>query len=186
MAVAVDDRQCDGGGLGALDRAGVEAECVERGRGAVGHEHGGTQSAAELTHDAGRVQAVADHVTHRHREPVAGQLGQVVPVSTDVQGAHGRPVAHGRPATADAFRHRQHRGLEGQGDLALTGVGPAQPLVDLLKFPGAGVQLRLQHLGPVTVAVALGADQLGDLLHPVQQQYDAAVGAEDRGVDRLQ
>ncbi len=65
-------------------------------------------------------------------------------------------------------------------------MGPAQPLVDLLELPGAGVQLGLQSPGPVlpAEAPATGAEQFGDLLHPVQHQRHLPVRVDDRGVDR--
>lgn len=130
-------------------------------------------------------QAVADDVAHRDREAAAGQFGQVVPVAAHVQGPDRGLVAHSAPAAAQRSGRGEHGGLQAQGDLAFAGVGPAQPLVDLLELPGAGVQLGLQRPGPVPAEPpATGADQFGDLLHPVQHQGHPPVRAEDRGVDR--
>ena len=131
-------------------------------------------------------QAVADDVADGDGDAVAGQVDQVVPVAAHVQGADGGPVAHRRPVVADRAAGGQHRLLQGEGDLAFAGVGLAQAFVDLLQFPGAGVELGLQYSGSRSPrpAAAAGADELGDLLHPVHDQHHLSVRVEDGGVDR--
>ena len=60
-----------GGRLGAVDGAGVQAEDVQGLGRAVGDPGGGAQRAAQLAHDAGGRQAVADDVADGDRDAVA-------------------------------------------------------------------------------------------------------------------
>ena len=159
-------------------------EHVQRPGGAVGDPGGGAQRAAELAHDAGGGQAVADDIADGHRHPVPGQVGQVVPVAADVERADRGPVAHRGPVVPHGQGRGQHRLLEGQRHLPLPGVGQAEPLVDLLQFLGAGVQLGL-HPHPVDGMVpGTGPDDLGDLLDPVHDQPHPSVGVEHGRIDR--
>lgn len=182
-AVPVDEDGHGGGGLGAVDGAGVEAEDLQGLGRALGDVGGGRQGAAQLAHDAGRPESVADDVTDGHGG-AAGPVDEVVPVAAHVQGHGGGPVADGGPVVAERARRGQQGLLEVEGHLALVGVGPAQALVDLLELPAAGVDLGLQHLGVVAAAAArAGPDELGDLFHAVQEQRHGAVGGEDGHVD---
>ena len=129
---------------------GVPAQHVQGLGRAPGHPGGGAQGAAQLAHHPGGREPVAHHVTDRDTDAVAAhQVDEVVPVPAHVQRADRGPVAHGGPVVQRLPAGGQHRLLEGQRDLALTGVGPPQPFVDLLEFTGAGVQLGLQDPVPV-------------------------------------
>ncbi|MEY9968783.1 hypothetical protein ABIA33_006870 [Streptacidiphilus sp. MAP12-16] len=126
---------------------------------------------------------MADHVADRGADAVAaGQVGDVVPVAAHVQSPGRGPVAHRRAVPAQRSVVREHGLLQGEGDLALAGVGLSQALVELLQLPGPGVQLGFQDPVPTLRGQAAGADQLGYLLHPGHHQHDMAA-AEDRGVD---
>jgi hypothetical protein len=169
----------------SADEAGVQPEGLQGLGWAVRDAGGGAQRAAQLAHDAGGLEPVADDIADGDRDTVAGQIDQVVPVAAHVQRVGGRPVAHGRPVVPDGTGSGQQGLLQGQGDLALAGVCLAQAFVDLLQFTGAGVELGLQHTGPAAVGrAAAGPDEFRDLLHPVHDQRDLPVGAEDGCVDR--
>ncbi len=130
-------------------------------------------------------QAVADDVADGDADAVAAdQVDDVVPVAADVQGADGRPVADGDLVAGALAAGGEHRVLEGEGDLAFAGVGVAQPVVELLEFAGAGVQLGLQDAGATAAGVNAGPDQFGDLLDPVDEEDDLAIRAEHGRVDR--
>lgn len=178
----VDEDGHGGGGLGAVDGAGVQAEDLQGLGRALGDVGGGRQSAAELAHDAGRPESVADDVADGHGG-AAGPVDEVVPVAADVQGHGGGPVADGGPVVAERARRGQQGLLEVEGHLALVGVGAAQAFVELLELPATGVDLGLQHLGVVSPAAGAGPDELGDLFHAVQEQGHGAVGGEDGHVD---
>ncbi len=183
VGLPVDAGLDDGGVLGAFDGARVQTEDFQGLGGAVGDAGYGAEGAAEQAHDAGGVEAVAHDVADGDADAVAGQVDEVVPVAADVERSHGGLVAHGGPVVAEGAGGGQHRVLQGEGDLALAGVGLAEPFVELLQLPGPGVQLGLQHPG-AAASRASGLDELGDLLDAVHQHRHPAVRSEHCCIDR--
>ena len=120
VGAPVDERVSHRGVLSSVNGARVQPQDFQGPGGAVDGARGGAECAAQLPHDAGRGQAVADNVANSHRDAVAGQVNQVVPVAAHVQRAGSRPVAHGRPVPPDRARSGQHRLLQAQRDLAGT------------------------------------------------------------------
>jgi hypothetical protein len=185
VPVEVDERRHRGRGLRAVHHVRVAAHHVQRLRRPVRHPGGRAQRAAQLPHDAGRRQTVTHHVAHGHAEAVpAHQVDQVVPVAAHGERAHRGPVAYGDPLVEGRPARGQHRLLQRQRHLPLPRVRLAQPVVELLQLPCAGVQLGLPHpLGTGARAVA-HPEQLGDLLDAVHDQDDVPVGPEHRRVHR--
>lgn len=82
---AVDDGQDGRCRFRAVDRAGVQAEGFQGLGGAVGDAGSGAEGAAQLAHDAGSGEAAADDIADGHRDAVARQVDEVVPVPAHVQ-----------------------------------------------------------------------------------------------------
>ncbi len=182
------DHGLDGRGVQRfLERTRVQAEHVQRRRRVLYGADRGAQRAAQHPHDRGGLEAVADDVADRDGEAAVRQVDDVVPVAADVQRSHGRQVTHRDVRVELQVGGAEHGFLQGERDPAFTGVGVAELLVQPMQFLRPGVQLRLHRLlGPRRAADrgAAGSDELGHVLHPMDDPHHRPVRREDGRVDR--
>lgn len=127
-----------------------------------------------MSHDAGRVQAVADDVADGHGDAIAGQVDQVVPVACHIQRFGGGPVANGRRVPADRARSGQHGLLQGQRDF--TGADEFRDVLHpVQQHRHLPIRSEYGNVGHVEVPLVPHPRLVGVLHVVALQRYDAAL-----------
>jgi hypothetical protein len=127
-----------------------------------------------LSHDAGRVQAVAYNVADGDRDAAAGQVDQVVPVASHVQCFGSGPVTYGRRVATDRAGSGQHGFLQGQRDF--TGADEFRDVlhpVQQQRHPT--IRSEYGNVGHVEVPLVPYPGLVGVLQVVALQRYDAAL-----------
>jgi hypothetical protein len=168
----------------SVDRPGVQAQYLQGLYGAGNGPDGRAQGAAQHAHDGGGLQAVADDVADGDGVAVGRQIDHVVPVAAHVERSVGRQVAHGDLPVPVQVGRAEHDLLEGDGDLAFTGMRLAQPLVQLFQIVRPGVHLgcdpcRLVAQRRGDLPDDRGMHQLGDVVGPRDDPFNGAVRPQD-------